>query len=221
MGLVVFVSVIDWHCFGGFKPIEEEELELDNWNAHCVGKQHLIDIYNNVWFPWIDAIIFWVVPSVVMLFVNTVIIKTIRSQIPQNNEAKEVPRPGTNPRTGDVSSQTNVAFQKHGGRLTNIALVLSFSMFILLAPAMVFTLILLITEAKGETLPLTEHDTYLVENVVYVIYVINYSCNFWLYCFSTPSFRMDLKEMMCGKTCCYRCEPKENERRADAAVEEG
>ena len=207
-GLVVFISAAGWHFFGGLHPIEEAELAHTNWKFHCVGRQNLIDLYNAEWYPWIDVIIFWVVPSVIMLVCNIVIIKTIRSETPKKmKEKKSQAEDAPENRTGDISGQTNLAFQKHGRRLTTTALVLSFSYFILVAPVLFYTLISLIADAKGEALPLSEFVVALLDAGLHVIYLINYSCNFWLYCFSTPSFRRDLKKMICGKICDLRCKP--------------
>ena len=210
-GMAVFVSAIGWHFFGGLEPVTEEELSNGSWDF-CRGKQDLIDIYNLVWYPLTDAIVFWAAPSMVMFICNIAIIKTIRVKIKQKKspgrtteaepaaagiEEQVQRREGV-----DISGQTNLAFRKHRKPLTRVSFVLSISFFILVAPLIVFALIQFIIEMSGMApLPLPGEVQYALQHIFAILYLTNYSCNFWLYCFCTPSFRRDLKEVMCGKIC--------------------
>ena len=190
-GLAVFVAIMGWQSFGGLQPIEEEELASEYWAFHCRGKEDFIDSYNFVWYPWIDIIIFWAVPSVIILVCNVVIIKTIRSAVPREMRPERAANDKHTPDTEENETSTNsnfkvrtsVAFQKHGKQLTRTSLVMSFSFLVLVAPALFFRLVQLIVEMRGKALPLSEEDFIILEQIMYVFYLTNYGCNFWLYCF--------------------------------------
>ena len=369
-GMAVFVSAVGWQCFGGLQAIEEEDTANEPYEHHCRGKQDLIDIYHFLWYPSIDLITFWIVPSMVLFVCNFAIIKTIRSALPKKMKPKKfhgtalkagcatgievqvapgigenftpgigenvTPRieenvaPGVEEqvapgfdenvapgieeqvelgieeqvapgieenvmpgieenvmpgieekvepgieeqvapgieehvapgieeqvelgieeqvtpgieeqvapgieeqvalgieeqvapgieeqvapgieepvksRAGDITNQTNVAFQKHGKRLTRISIILSISYCILVSPWLILRVILLSIQIFGESISLSDETRSAVQNILLVIYLTNYSLNFWLYCFCTPSFREDLKEMLCGDICSTRCQ---------------
>ena len=226
-GLAVFVSIIGWHSFGGLQPIAEEELANEHNMLYCRGKTGWIDVYYLLWFPWIDIIIFWGIPSVIILICNMAIIKTIRSRVPQGIKPKKTldtasSKAGNAPEieaqvrctAGSSNEQTNIAFQKHGRRLTHMSLIVSFSFFILVSPLLFYRLII---HMRSESPPMSEDVSQALEIILLMVYLINYICNFWLYCFAVPSFRKDLKEMMCGKICGSRCAlTKKNQSRENA-----
>ena len=208
IGLGLFVLAINWNLVGGMKPMKVEEMPDVYHQFHCRGRSDVIDVYYLTWSPWIQMIVAACV-SMIILICNIAIVLAFHSKAPhERTEAmnlgfrhpQELSLPvgeGTSDNVANISrKQTNITVKKHGSRLTRLSIVLSFTFLILVTPNLILRIILTVSETREEPI-MSDDVSNLLEGLFSFLLLINFSTNFWLYCFSTPSFRKDLREMLC------------------------
>ena len=202
---------LNWYSFGGMKGIPEEELMTIIFDFHCRGRTDIIDAYYFMCFPWIEVICFFVVPSVIICIFNTRIIMTIWKRIPHEgkptlerkhnikdtNEDQAPENPDVD--SNKIQSEVSVTMKEHGPRLIRLCIVVSFSFILLMAPRLIFRVVLVVGTMTGKLL-VPEDTAVILLTLFTMLAAMNHSGNFWLYCFSAASFRKDLKSLLCCKS---------------------
>ena len=69
--LTLTVAIINWHTFGGFKPVDREQLDtVEYFEEQCRGRTSIIDDYNLKVHPFIDFVVYIIIPSIVLFVGN-------------------------------------------------------------------------------------------------------------------------------------------------------
>ena len=77
--LVALVISINWYSFGGLKCVNREQLDtIMYFEYQCRGRTHVIHDYLFAIFPFLDFVVYFLVPSLVLLVCNIAIARKLR-----------------------------------------------------------------------------------------------------------------------------------------------
>ena len=85
--LILTVAIINWHTFGGLKPVDREQLDqAEFFEEQCRGRTPIIDDYNFKVHPFIDLTVYIIIPSVVLFVGNTALVIRLRKLYACSNQ---------------------------------------------------------------------------------------------------------------------------------------
>ena len=154
---------------------------VDGSSYQCVpfGKAGMFSF--GIIYYWLSFIVNYALPFIVLLFMNSVIIHTIRnrklSNISENVKCKDKEKT----KSGQNSETT---------QMFAILLLVTFSMLILNTPAYMFFIYVQVANFTDSPKAFAEY--FLFYHSSYVLQVTNYGINFFLYVISGKKFRRDL-----------------------------
>ena len=150
-------------------------------------------------YSWLSFILNAVIPFTMLIHMNYVIVKTVRSSrkmFGANDTTTGAARDqGIDTRQKSMKSAEN--------QLTIMLLLVTTLFLILLCPG--YIRFIYLSFAKRDT-PFKYANSMLIYQISYKLYSTNSGINFLLYCISGQKFRNDLKEILCF------CERRKNSR---------
>lgn len=154
----------------------------------CEAAPMFVTFIDRIW-PWIDLVLYSLVPLVILLFFNTIIIKqvvkaTVGRDILQNGPLMKV----DNRRS---SKGANI-------KLTIMLLTISFTFLATTVPmnvVMIFTVMWNKNEDPDQFAKLL-----LIRTISELLMYLNHSINFFLYCATGQKFRTIVVRMICGRS---------------------
>ena len=192
MAELLFVLAVNFYSFGGRKPIPSDELANVYFEYHCRGRTEAIDWYVYELHFWFDNVIYYFIPSTVLLIFNLLIVFKVASKkkkkTPSTVEASENGRPSKLALHQD-QAQTSQAISKYASQLTNLSLVLSISFLLLSTPLVIWRTVIM----GGVVTSMSVEVIMLITSLLNILTMLSHSTNFIFYLILIPSLRTDLK----------------------------
>ena len=141
-------------------------------------------------YSWISFIVNGIIPFSMLIYMNSVIVKTVRKS-----------RKMFKARTATASKESNLGMDTRQKTMKSAENQLT---IMLLLVTLLFSLLLIPTYIRFIYLTFAVNDTpakfagsMLLFHISYKLYATNSGVNFYLYCISGQKFRHDLKEILC------------------------
>ena len=152
-------------------------------------------------YSWISFVFNAVIPFTLLIHMNYVIVKTVRSSRKMFS--------ANNTTTGSGKAQEtdtrSKSMKNAESQLTIMLLMVTTLFLILLCPTYIRFIYLTLVERDT---PLKYANSLLFFQISFKLYTTNSGVNFFLYCLSGQKFRNDVKEILC-----YCCIPLRKERK--------
>ena len=155
----------------------------DRWQCVPLGNARE-SIPGQVYY-WINFLVTFAAPFVLLLTMNCVIIHKLRKR----SDTKDVRSPGHGHSKGQGSSDMQIYV---------LLLVVTFSFLILTSPTHVFLLFVQFFDYTITAKSFAQY--YFLFNITHKAYNTNYGINFYLYVISGHKFRTDLLNLLCKRT---------------------
>ena len=195
--LFLFTIFLNCHFLWTVEVSREPNHNSTSMTSHCQATPDFRYLLDVVW-PWVDAAIYSLVPSVVMTILNILIIR----QVIRARHLRMTLQSGkttctclqTNRNRKRCKCDKSRTPNESSLKLTSMLLVVSFSFILTTSPnnvgVIVKTCMIDITHQGAAQL-------YLAVTVTEMLMYLNHSINFFLYCATGGRFRRSIKRIVC------------------------
>lgn len=183
LGLLVTLFCINLHF------IWTAQITIEQEKQYCDGGSNYVTLVTVVW-PWVDACLYSILPSSVILILNIIIIRNVITAKKSRAEMQSAGGRKPDPRRGHETSY----------KLTFMLLTISFSFLITTFPMNISLISTPFYSTYSNRDPIIARFN-LVRAITTLLMFINHSINFFLYCATGQKFRQQLILMMC-----HRCQ---------------
>lgn len=170
------ISGLNWQYLGGLQKSDDGGNE--NYEVKCQGKNQIIAVYNNVIYPWVDSVLYSLLPSVLILSMNVAAVVGLK-------------------RSRKAVQSANPAKTRFERRVTILTVILSSKYIMLTAPIIVCTLI--DRNLPGDASNSTVAISLIARRICNTLSFCNHAFNLIVYLGFSEPLRKDLKTLVCLK----------------------
>ena len=152
-------------------------------------------------YSWFNFVLNAVIPFTLLIYMNFVIVKTVKTSRKMFRRNSETTIRGRN----QLMDSRGKTMKSAGNQLTVMLLLVTTLFLILLCPT--YVRFIYLAFAARDT-PYQYANSMLIYQISFKLYSTNSGINFFLYCISGQKFRNDLKEIL---FCCHNSQPAESQ----------
>lgn len=166
-----------------------EQTKDDNIVLRCEAGPKYVVFIDRIW-PWVDLVLYSLVPLVILLFFNTLIIKQVVRATVGRDMLQNGPLIKVDPRRN--TKDANV-------KLTIMLLTISFTFLATTLPMNVVMIATVVWRNEMDN-PKQIAKLLLIRTISELLMYLNHSVNFFLYCATGQKFRNIVIRMICGRS---------------------
>ena len=183
----IVLSIFNWHLFGGIEYAKKGTVIDYSLHDSCVGRNDLVNDYMKVLYPGIDLFLYSCIPGAVLIATNgAIMVKYLMVK-----------------RAVGIDSDTSIALQKHGKKITILAVALATLFIITTMPIVAVNAAYQVT-LMSKVDPIKSIKLYTVFSVTYTFSIFNHCANLLVYVVFGKMLRQDFINLLRACFCCCR-----------------